>query len=64
MNNPAPNRALFGKSFNLSHQVMLDFGLDLVSPLDVNLVGMRPQVINLGLADQSGGLLRLGQGYP
>jgi hypothetical protein len=41
---------------------VVDFGLNLVSTVNVNRIGVGAQVIYLGLTDQPGRLLSFGQG--
>jgi len=64
MQNPAGNRALLGERFQLGHQVVVDFGLNLQSARQIDLPGVRLQFGHLLRTDQAVGLLDPRQGDP
>ena len=64
MNDAAGLGALLGKGAHFSHQVMVDFGLNLQGALQVNATGVGFQFGHLGGCDQSELGLCASQGDP
>jgi hypothetical protein len=59
-----PDGALFGVAPDLGHEIVADFGLDLVCALQVDLVLVRLQIGQLLGRDQPGLVLSGSQGNP
>ena len=55
---------LLREDANLGHQIVMDLALDLERRFDVDLAGVRAQIVDLGLLDQPLGGLRFGQRDP
>ncbi len=55
---------LFGEDANLRHQVVMDLALDFHCGFDVDLAGVRAEVRDLDLFEQSLCRLRFGESYP
>ena len=60
----AADRCLRCKDADLGHQIVTDLALDRERGVDVDVVGVRAQIVEFGLRDEAGPLLRFGERDP